>query len=100
MVLNMTSQNGMKQNTQYQSTIKHYQQQSKFVGFCSKSASGKETEDDDCFEYTCGAVAPYECDPVESRDSGSSTEDFEDEDRISREELEQRYERHISVGSW
>ena len=65
-----------------------------------KSASGNETESDDCFEYNCGAVAPYECDPVASSDNGSSIEDYEDEDRISRKELEKRYEGHISVSSW
>ena len=66
----------------------------------SKSASEKETKDEDCFEYSCGAVAPYECDPVVSSNSGSSSEDYQDEDHILHEELEKCYEGHIYVSSW
>ena len=66
----------------------------------SKSASGKETEDDDCFEYTFGTVKPYENDPIASETDGSSSDEYEDEDRIPCDELEKRYEKIIPVSSW
>ena len=68
----------------------------------SKSASGKEMEDEDCFEYTFGTVEPYQDDPVASENDGSSSgsSDYEDEDQISRQELEKRYEGIIPVSSW
>jgi hypothetical protein len=44
----------------------------------SKSASGKEIEDDDRFEYTFGTVKPYENDPIASETDSSSSDEYKD----------------------
>ena len=69
----------------------------------TRSASDKESEGGDCFERSFGAVEPYVDDPIVGDDSDSSStssEDYEDEDRIPRQELEGRYEGNIPVSSW
>ena len=49
-----------------------------------------------------GTVEPYQDDPVASENDGSSSgsSDYEDEDQISRQELEKRYKGIIPVSSW
>ena len=62
----------------------------------SKSASGKESEDDSYFESNFSTVEPYENEPEASHDGSSSDDSYEDEDKCPCAELEKRY---VGIGN-